>query len=137
MARKPISKKLRFQILERDGFTCQYCGASAPDVVLHVDHIHAVSAGGTNKKSNLTTACQACNLGKAARELVRGLEIDALKYLIDAAYEAAEVGVDLSDVHDWFDEVINDGEHCLYSMSDYIGGGVACFDHYVNNRGCC
>ena len=37
--RKAISKKLRFEVFKRDSFTCQYCGKSAPDVILHVDHI--------------------------------------------------------------------------------------------------
>lgn len=32
--RKSISKKLRFEVFKRDGFTCQYCGRMAPDVVL-------------------------------------------------------------------------------------------------------
>ena len=45
--RKPISKKLRFEVFKRDSFTCQYCGKSAPDVVLHIDHIKPVKEGGT------------------------------------------------------------------------------------------
>lgn len=36
--RKPISKKIRFEVFKRDGFTCQYCGRMAPDVVL-VDYL--------------------------------------------------------------------------------------------------
>ena len=56
--------KLRFEILKRDSFTCQYCGRKAPNVILHVDHIIPVSKGGTNIKTNLVTACQDCNLGK-------------------------------------------------------------------------
>lgn len=61
-----ISKNLRFEILQRDFYTCQYCGASAPTVTLHVDHILPRSAGGSNDRSNLITACLECNLGKAA-----------------------------------------------------------------------
>lgn len=37
--RQSISKKLRFEVLKRDSFTCQYCGASAPTIILHIDHI--------------------------------------------------------------------------------------------------
>ena len=40
--RKGISKKTRFDVFKRDSFTCQYCGKSAPDVVLQVDHINPV-----------------------------------------------------------------------------------------------
>ncbi len=56
--------KKRFEILERDKFTCRYCGKKAPDVVLEVDHIIPVSKGGTNAKTNLITSCRKCNQGK-------------------------------------------------------------------------
>lgn len=59
------SAKLRFQILERDGFRCQYCGAKGSDTELHVDHIHPESKGGTDDPKNLIAACQPCNLGKS------------------------------------------------------------------------
>lgn len=58
--------RLRFQVLQRDGFTCQYCGAKPPDVRLHVDHIKPVSMGGVSTMENLITACQECNQGKSA-----------------------------------------------------------------------
>jgi len=67
--RKAIGKKLRFEVFKRDGFKCQYCGKSAPDVVLHVDHVNPVSKGGGADILNLITSCQDCNLGKGAREL--------------------------------------------------------------------
>ena len=62
---------LRFEILERDSFTCQYCGHSAPEVVLHVDHIRAKTNGGNDDKDNLITACTACNVGKGTLTLLR------------------------------------------------------------------
>lgn len=64
MARKPISKRLRYKILFRDGHTCQYCGKSAPDAELQIDHIIPVAHGGTNDENNLLAACFDCNLGK-------------------------------------------------------------------------
>ena len=67
--RKGISKKLRFEVFKRDSFTCQYCGASAPDVILHVDHIKPLAEGGTDDIFNLITACSSCNLGKGKTEL--------------------------------------------------------------------
>lgn len=48
MARKNITKKMRFDVFKRDTFTCQYCGRVAPDVVLEIDHIKPVAKGGTN-----------------------------------------------------------------------------------------
>ena len=68
-ARKAISKRTRFEVFKRDGFTCQYCGAAPPNVVLEVDHIEPVAAGGDNDEGNLVTACFGCNRGKAALSL--------------------------------------------------------------------
>ena len=34
-------------------------------VVLHCDHVHPVSDGGSDDPSNLVTSCQDCNLGKS------------------------------------------------------------------------
>lgn len=67
--RKAISKKTRFEVFKRDGFTCQYCGAHPPKVILHLDHIIPVAAGGKNDQDNLITACEQCNQGKGARSL--------------------------------------------------------------------
>lgn len=64
-----VSKKLRFEVFKRDSFTCQYCGRSAPDVVLQCDHIEPVSKGGTDDILNLITSCFDCNSGKRARAL--------------------------------------------------------------------
>jgi HNH endonuclease len=64
-----LSKKVRFGVFKRDSFTCQYCGAAAPNVQLHIDHITPVSDGGGDDPDNLVTACAACNFGKGARTL--------------------------------------------------------------------
>lgn len=59
-----IKNKLRFKVLNRDEFTCQYCGRKAPDVPLHVDHVVPRSKEGKTVIDNLKTACSDCNLGK-------------------------------------------------------------------------
>lgn len=68
--RKSIPNKVRFEIFKRDNFTCQYCGKSAPEVVLNVDHIEPVSKGGTNDLYNLITSCFECNNGKRDKRLI-------------------------------------------------------------------
>lgn len=67
--RKSISKKARFEVFKRDSFTCQYCGAHPPSVILHIDHIHPVAQGGGNDEDNLVTSCESCNQGKSDRSL--------------------------------------------------------------------
>jgi len=62
--RKAISKKLRFEVFKRDGFTCAYCGQSPPSVVLEIDHIEPLSRGGEDGLNNYITACFDCNRGK-------------------------------------------------------------------------
>ncbi len=68
--RLSIPPKLRFEILERDGFVCAYCHLKdGTGLGLHVDHIIPVKEGGTNDPANLTTSCQTCNFGKGCRPL--------------------------------------------------------------------
>lgn len=59
------SKRLRFEILKRDGFRCRYCGASAASTILHVDHVVPEASGGEDLPENLVTACADCNGGKS------------------------------------------------------------------------
>lgn len=79
-----VPRALRFQILRRDNHSCRYCGATAPDVKLTVDHVVAVALGGTNDPGNLVAACQPCNSGKAATPadatLVADVSADALRW---------------------------------------------------------
>ena len=61
-----VSKRLRYEILRRDSHTCRYCGASAPDVPLRVDHVTPTALGGTDDPTNLVTSCEDCNSGKSS-----------------------------------------------------------------------
>lgn len=89
-----ISRRLRFEILRRDGHTCRYCGAIAPDVVLTVDHVVPQALGGSDEPSNLVTACQPCNAGKSsiAPDAAIVADVDAASLLFARAIErAAEI----------------------------------------------
>lgn len=63
-----LSARLRYEILRRDGFRCQACGASPSEqpIELHVDHVVPLALGGTDDATNLQALCQACNLGKGS-----------------------------------------------------------------------
>jgi hypothetical protein len=65
-----ISLTQRFDILERDDFTCRFCGRRAPETELEVDHLHPRSKGGSDEPSNLVAACRTCNQGKKDRVLM-------------------------------------------------------------------
>ena len=66
-----ISSKLRAEVLDRNGFTCQMCGLTPGDidpatgrkVRLHLGHIKDKSLGGKDELSNLRALCSTCNQG--------------------------------------------------------------------------
>ncbi len=83
---------MRFEIFKRDGFACRYCGNHPPDVLLEVDHLNPLSAGGDNDEMNLVTACAGCNRGKSDKLLaeVKPRPDADLAYL-EIEQEAAEL----------------------------------------------
>jgi hypothetical protein len=66
-----ISAKLRAEVFDRNGFTCQMCGLTPGDidpftgrkVRLHVGHIVDKSLGGRDELSNFRALCSTCNQG--------------------------------------------------------------------------
>ena len=66
-----MSAKLRAEILDRNGFTCQMCGLTPGDidpmtnrkVRLHLGHVKDRSLGGKDELSNLRALCSTCNQG--------------------------------------------------------------------------
>ncbi len=79
-----ISKRLRFEILRRDGHACKYCGEKAPAVKITVDHVVPKALGGTDESTNLVAACGPCNSGKSSNNpdapLVEGVKADAMRW---------------------------------------------------------
>lgn len=65
-----IPRDLRFSILKRDGFRCQYCGATPDQKELRVDHIVSIKDGGAlTATKNLITTCNPCNSGKGEESI--------------------------------------------------------------------
>lgn len=56
--------EVREYLLEKWGRKCAYC--SAENTPLQIEHIQPKARGGSNRISNLTLACQPCNLKKGA-----------------------------------------------------------------------
>ena len=67
--RKGLTEKLRNQVLQRDNYKCQYCGADLRESINNpfpptVDHVIPMRAGGKNELANLVACCWQCNIGK-------------------------------------------------------------------------
>ena len=61
-----VSKRTRFEVLRRDNHQCRYCGLSADESPLTIDHVVPVSLGGSDAPDNLVAACKDCNSGKSS-----------------------------------------------------------------------
>lgn len=77
---REISKEIRAFILDRNGYTCQMCGAVAGEIHpydpsrktrLHIGHIIDKSKGGADDPSNLRAICSVCNEGAQNITLIR------------------------------------------------------------------
>jgi HNH endonuclease len=77
---RSISKELRALVLDRNGFTCQMCGAAAGELHpydltrktrLHLGHIVDKTQGGKDEATNLRALCSVCNEGASNLTLDR------------------------------------------------------------------
>jgi len=65
---KWIRRDKRLAIYLRDGLACAYCGHSLEGgAKLTLDHIKPYIKGGSNKETNLITACDRCNSSRQDR----------------------------------------------------------------------
>lgn len=58
---------LRAELMERDKWTCHYCGEAVTPANATLDHIIPQSLEGPSTPENLTTACLICNSIKSGR----------------------------------------------------------------------
>lgn len=138
-----VSKRLRYEILRRDNHACRYCGATAPEVKLTVDHVLPTALGGDNDPTNLVTACAGCNSGKTSSSpdaaLVADVSQDAIRWARAREIAARQMmidGMDLSITADqcldywkdawksylgWVPETPADA---VYSMETWLSRGL-------------
>jgi 5-methylcytosine-specific restriction endonuclease McrA len=62
-AQRRLHPILRGAVLERDGWTCAYCGRETAEV----DHVAPRALGGSSSPANLVAACRRCNKDKGLR----------------------------------------------------------------------
>ena len=92
MARKYLSKKIRFEVFKRDDFKCVYCWKTPQDdIKLQVDHIIPVAEWWQNEIENLCSACWDCNIGKWKRMLNKKQTNRDLKKEIKEMKEQQEI----------------------------------------------
>lgn len=116
--RKPLSKKIRFEVFKRDKFVCQYCGRMAPDIILEVDHIVPVAEGGTDDMLNLITSCRDCNRGKGKTRISDDTEIKKQQQQL---VELAEKREQTEMLMEWKRELASLLNEQADMLADYIG----------------
>lgn len=92
-----VTKRVRYEVIRRDGSRCRYCGRSVDDgAKLTVDHVKPVALGGSDDPTNLVAACLDCNIGKASvgpsDELVGQVADDAFRWA-----RAMQMAAELAD----------------------------------------
>jgi 5-methylcytosine-specific restriction endonuclease McrA len=109
-----ISKEVRAFVLDRNGFTCQMCGATAGEphphdtgrkTRLHIGHVLDKSMGGNDEPGNLKAICSVCNEGASnftlnrpeaikliaqVRRATASDQLDILKWVISKFPEQAK-----------------------------------------------
>lgn len=126
-----ISKSLRFKIFEKDNFTCQYCGRKPPQVILHIDHIHPKSKGGTDDEINLTTSCQDCNLGKRDKIIKNPKTKKEIIQVLENAKESEE---QLNEYYKYLKKKEKKYNKIINEISDYWSE-LWNYEYSLNNRG--
>jgi len=107
--------EVREYLLEKWNRHCAYCGAK--DVPLQVEHIHPRARGGTHRVSNLTLACEPCNLKKGTQDVRDFLKNnpDVLKRIL------AQAKAPLKDA-----STVNATRWALYERLQATGLSVEC-----------
>lgn len=98
---RSISKETRSLVLDRNGFTCQMCGAAAGEphpydngrkTRLHLGHIIDKSMGGDDSPNNLRAICSVCNEGASNLTLNRP---DTIKLIAQVRRAPAKDQIDV------------------------------------------
>ena len=107
--------ELREYLLDKWARTCAYCGKQ--NIPLQVEHIVPRAKGGTDRVSNLTLACEQCNLAKGTQDIAVFLKKkpEALKRLL------AQAKAPLKDA-----AVVNATRWALYQRLKDIGLPIEC-----------
>lgn len=126
-----IPLRLRLAVLRRDGHRCVYCGRTAAETVLEVDHVVARANGGTSRSDNLVTACRDCNGAKSAEPVVLPRRIEPVGFLRRRTIPLLRTAASPNITYRWCDDRcprcdtatlprILDGQDARYTTLGYL-----------------
>lgn len=88
-----VSKRLRYEVMARDGYACKYCHAT--EVQLTVDHVVPRTLGGQDTLENLVACCIPCNSGKTSTRpplsLLERIDDETLRWAAAQRQVAADI----------------------------------------------
>ena len=111
-----ITKRTRFEVFKRDSFKCQYCGRSAPEVLLEADHVEPRTKGGSDDILNLLTACIDCNRGKSDRRILDDSVIEKQKKQLQDLQKRRE---QLDMMFQWQKSLLGIQDDTVEKLSDF------------------
>jgi HNH endonuclease len=101
--RRAIPKRVRYEVLRRDNFTCRYCRSTENELTL--DHLKPAVLGGTDDPSNLVACCKDCNAGKSSTSpdaaVIEQVSEDALRWAAAMQVAAGLMADELRDEWDY------------------------------------
>src|SRR5260221_6088010 len=116
-------------VLQKWGHRCAYCDKTG--VPLEIEHIRAISRGGSSRESNLTLACVPCNRAKGTQDIGVFLAHDPERL----AYILSQAQASLRDV-----AAVNADRWALYEplgaleLAVKVGNGGLRFHKHSNSR---
>lgn len=118
--RKAIPKRVRFEVLRRDNYTCRYCRST--ENALTLDHVVPNVLGGSDTPDNLVAACRDCNAGKSSSSpdaaLVAEVSDDAVRWAAAMKQAADRMGI--------ADEAM---ESRLVGLAEYWHAAIPRYNH--------
>ena len=122
-----VSKRIRFEVLRRDGYKCHYCHTQ--DAKLTIDHVIPQALGGNDNPDNLVACCQDFNLGKTSinpdEPLVAQVEewAETFHFYLKAAQDGIKTSIEeeneyVHNVFDLWERTTDMGDGYRYPLPD-------------------
>jgi 5-methylcytosine-specific restriction endonuclease McrA len=102
----------RYNLMLRDGFTCQYCCKKFPMQELTIDHVVPRARGGVTSWTNCSASCYNCNLIKGHRTTMKPMNKPHKPDYFELLKNARQLPIVVADVSwiqylQWDESLIN------------------------------